>query len=506
MIEPGCFGRLDTKAEILILIFEMNRFIHKQNYTICTEIFAGIVDRLESLPEYKEECVNSDSEILRIIVRMYEACDNHDMILLADYLEEGLKTWVISHIDYESAICVGNYWLEPSSCGLTTERVSEPALYLHSNTNPYAEAVEMVENSVDYSKCEYAVWGLALGYHVAALSAALMNGIPVTVYEEDRSIIDIFYKYSCVSFENMPNVRIIHDPSGAQFFEKISSDDCGLLMHYPSVKKIKNEKLREIIQALFIVWNTSACGNGQFLLNFYKNARVACDSVEALRYRFTGKDVLYIGGGPSMVPSIDFVKKNRVQLYVIVASTSLKKTLEMGVIPDCSVVLDPGERTYGHMKGIEDTTVPIIFASTAFWKFSENAKGERYIAFQKDVALSEAEAKKRNCRTYLTGGTVTSLAIDIAVTLGARRIYLAGVDLGFPDGKTHADGLMDKSELSAEGLTSIPSVNGGTVLTDEKMLRYLKWIETEIQNHPEVDFINLSECGAQIKGAHSIEG
>ncbi|MCM1494137.1 MAG: hypothetical protein NC180_13090, partial [Muribaculaceae bacterium] len=102
-------------------------------------------------------------------------------------------------------------------------------------------------------------------------------------------------------------------------------------------------------------------------------------------------------------------------------------------------------------------------------------------------------------------GTVTMLAVNLAIHFGAKEIYLLGADFAFPKDKYYAMGatgggsLADKSSLFA-----IESVGGGQVYTDKPMLMFRAYMEELIAKTPGVTFYNLSRGGARIAGTVEI--
>ena len=82
----------------------------------------------------------------------------------------------------------------------------------------------------------------------------------------------------------------------------------------------------------------------------------------------------------------------------------------------------------------------------------------------------------------------------------ASTVYLIGLDLGYPSENSHADGIEGAVKINDEKLFATESVNGKTVMTDTHMEYYRKQIETQIREHEDIEFYNLSEEGAKIGG------
>lgn len=494
---------METLIKAIQMIDEAVSFAHVQNFAEEAEAFKKIVNCLADVQDVAIKMADESSDFGNIFAAMMAALNNRDMILLSDYLESGLKPLIASMLEPADSFETTDYCVEPTETGVMTVKDKKVGIYLHSNVNPVAEAKTLVAFAAESGAKEYAVFGLGLGFHVKALSDYFLGSVDITVYEEDEELIELCKRFGVKEIFDADNITIVHDRTGKLFSDKISSGS-SILMHYPSVCKIENSEARDAMKAFFLNWNTTVQKRRELFANFVKNCSLKAPNVATLKENFEGKEIIYVGGGPSLMTSVDFIKDNRKNLCVICATTVLKKLMDLGIDADYAIVLDPNERTYGHMQGISDCKVPLIFAATAYWKFAAYSKGERYIAYQEQYKPSVEAAAKENVPVFATGGSVTTIALSIAAGLGAKKIYLAGVDMGFPGGKTHADGTMDATSVSEDGLIPIKSVKGDIIYTEDKLLSYLKWIEREIEKHPEVDYINLSDCGAFIKGCKHI--
>ena len=138
-------------------------------------------------------------------------------------------------------------------------------------------------------------------------------------------------------------------------------------------------------------------------------------------------------------------------------------------------------------------------------KILENWKGTRYFSYPK-------REENRKIFNYLfnlypsglleSQGSVIHSAIDLAVNMGAKRIFLAGVDFSFTNKYTHVAGT-PRNEESRRFISGDHILNGyGTKNpTNLSMKGFLRDLENYIQNHPEIQFINCSKRGAKIEGA-----
>jgi hypothetical protein len=115
------------------------------------------------------------------------------------------------------------------------------------------------------------------------------------------------------------------------------------------------------------------------------------------------------------------------------------------------------------------------------------------------------------------GGSVATSAWDLARLTGARPLYLAGLDLGYPGRRTHARGAFfeerahtlsgrlgpaeqqDFLALTDAGLIPVASATGGLALTDRRMILYKWWFENQMRQHTGSSF-TLSADGARVAG------
>jgi hypothetical protein len=119
------------------------------------------------------------------------------------------------------------------------------------------------------------------------------------------------------------------------------------------------------------------------------------------------------------------------------------------------------------------------------------------------------------------GGSVATSAWDLARMAGCSPLYLAGLDLGYPDGATHAKGSFFEERshgfacrflpvetanfaaLRSAGRFRVASNRGGTVLTDKRMIAYKWWFESKMREFPGLRSYNLS-AGVAVSGMGEI--
>lgn len=97
---------------------------------------------------------------------------------------------------------------------------------------------------------------------------------------------------------------------------------------------------------------------------------------------------------------------------------------------------------------------------------------------------------------------MTTLALDITIRLGAKRVICIGTDMGYKGERTHAAGV-GRNIANKNVLRKVEAVGGGQIYTSKTLDIYRRWIERRIENEKYTEFINSSD-GARIKGMKEV--
>ncbi len=475
-----------------------------QNYHKGMHLFRECLSIIKEEGIIRDIVFGEDAFLQDMMAQMLDALEKGDMTLLADLLEEGFVPGLRAWIEPIQTQARNGYEIEITSSGYLTAKHMDTGLYLHTNGNPMEEARLWVEKCYAPQKGNYAVWGIGMGYHIRKLYELAKGSVNITVFEEDAGLIEIVTEQGLLKEIPSNRITIIEDRFGKYFANYISKEDMGILMHYPSVLKMENKDARAALQRFFANWNSGIQMSTEFAINFRSNQERCTHNVDELRGLFDDREVILVGAGPSLDRSMEYLKNNMGKRTIVAVSTVLRKLLAANIIPDCVVVMDAQSRTIGHIKGIEDVDVPMLIDSVAYWEFAEKYQGEKYIVYQEGYRDAQECAIKGGNTLYATGGSVITLALAIALKLGAKTIYFVGVDLAYPAGVSHATDTMDREKRDVSNMELVQAVHGGKVYADTLFVDYRKWIEKKMKEYPKVMFYNLSDCGAEIEGANVI--
>lgn len=530
--------------KLVVTADEITEAIRRQDYDSANRVLSAdflgsyqafLTELFTHSPKLSKNGIYVDgNSFLQATKSILEAQQQKDYILAADYLELILKPLLLSvlgeireQIDMiqETDYREGNifrfsevklpekkdfdrqgvsYCVEVTQQGpLTLKRESvDETFYFHSNVSPWAEAEAFAkEYGADDAKA-YAILGLALGYHVIELWKRCAGAVPVFVYETDAEVLEIARRYQNFRVCRGKNLHILYDPELKLLSQKLKEKGTRLVIHYPSLRNIADNGLREAFQRFFIVDSSERKQKKFLYANFISNIQKDVIPAERLRSIWKGKDIYIIAAGPSLDKNIGSLMKKPLNSIVLATGTVLSKLLRMGIRPDYVIVSDANERIVKQIRSNNKCGIPMLLLSTAYYEFGQNYEAEKYILFQKDFDLAERYAREHKHMLVETGGSVATVALDVSIRLEAGRIIFLGLDLAYTNNQAHAADSGNQLAGAEEDLITVMAFDGESIYSDFKFNLYAEWIEKRLQQEDarRVTVINATEGGRLIKG------
>ena len=280
------------------------------------------------------------------------------------------------------------------------------------------EAADFAGYYYDRSCDSYILWGLGLGYHVKELFS-LDDGISLQVFESDMDVI-----YHCLMATEMdmlfalPGFSLIYDPDFSKMIATLDETTKSFIIHNPSLRHIPDAGIREQMEMFFIRDSGKRNAAVLFEANSRENFRNFDGYVDELKSQFQGKDVIIVAAGPSLDKNVEQLKNKKPGTIIMAVETVFRKLLSLGIDVDYMIVTDANSRIYGHMTGLENQTVPMLYLATAYKGFAKNYRGKKYLICQKGYDKAEELAHKQGWNLYETGGSVSTTALDVFIRLG----------------------------------------------------------------------------------------
>lgn len=528
---------------------------HTQNYDRVVRTFTDLTARLMKVLEevltdlsfYNQEMeiVNPDG-INASLHEILTAQENKDYVLFADLLELQLAPFLQSlqeaircydvesttpdvwernmsvlkeknqdlwaqllayHTTYEKANAIGTWegkhHLEDTNSGAFTlaGQDEKGIYYYHSNVDPIKEAMEFAGYYYNPNYEEYVIWGLGLGYHIRELIRR-DDGIQLTVYENDMDVIyHCFMGADMTTYLALSNVSIVYDPEFTRITSALEHLRENFILHYPSLRHISVDRIREQMEMFFI--RDSGKRNAAILFenNSRENFKHYDGYIDELKPKFEGKDVVIVAAGPSLDKNVELLKNKKPNMVIVAVETVFRKLLQLGIEIDYMIVTDANSRIYGHLAGLENQGIPMLYLSTAYKGYAMNYQGPKYLICQEGYEKAEELADKKGWNLYGTGGSVSTTALDVCITLGAKSIAFIGLDLAYTDNLAHAIGTSRREAEEASQMQQISAIGGGTVPVSKLFLIYKKWIENRIKKQDvTMPVYDATEGGALIDG------
>lgn len=418
-------------------------------------------------------------------------------------------------------------------------------LLLSSAGNPFEAAERLVAGSRKEDVVRYVLLGLEMGYTASAL-AEQEDVVKIDVYEHDRYVIKAAFHYMDLRpLLSDGRFSLIYDPSLKQFSKRLTQDvkhkTAGLIIHQPSVRNIADPLLRNKMEDFLLQENSIRSQKKKLDGNFYRNttaqAQKNVQPAESLKPVFSGRTMLLLAGGPSLEPCMPALRQELEELeltvttadgircekicgyippetilqekneaYLIVCvGTVLKQVLAAGIRPDYVVMTDAQEYMVRQIEEIDTSALSLIYLPTLYYGVLEQWEGNRYLALQKGYEPSERLAQRQGWTLFETGGSVSTLALDLGLRMGCREIVCMGLDLAYTGGRHHAGERGQITEIP--DCFQVPSVNAGRILTGRNLNVYRQWIERRIAGRNEAEqktvLVNVSD-GAWIEGMKNV--
>lgn len=530
----------DLNQQCLLWIPQIVNNFRKQSFFTGSCIMRNLISALDVLTEKLE--ILHETDFISILQAILQAQENRDYILLSDILECDLLPCLQNiqiKMQGEETQKAPDYWEKNmtelqehaeneyqelyktlSSASISSSdrykqmfaingqptvkvKCQNKEILIHSSVNPEYQSQVWAEDVLKEIGREYVIYSMGLGYHIQALLKA-DDVCKVIVLENSIELLtEAFRDLDWVNYIKQKRVRIFYNSNAIKLMEKFSAWISGreFCIYYPSLCITEEESVRERLEDFFVSVNSMREQAHLLEENFYKINRMELPECSILKSCFKKRTIAIVGGGPSLDEQIDDMKKYREQMKIWSVGTAARKLINEGIIPDLIVIEDAQENMYKQVCNLPTEHIPLLLLSTASAQILDYYKGQSYVAYQKGYDLAEKRAQELGVQTYQTGGSVTTLALDVALRFGADKIILIGVDLAYTDNRSHASGMGYEIKEGKE-YRMVTSTDGRQIKTSRNLDIYRKWIEHRIVEE-NIPILNTGR-GAQIAGTQTV--
>ena len=443
--------------------------------------------------------------------------------------------------------------LTPEHIKIEAAATGEPSLsvkgiYVHSPRDPAREAFRLAESVNTSANSPIVILGFGLGYaaQAAAKTAADHGGSgarPVIIVEKYKSLLRLaFEQRDLTDLLLCKNIIFI---AGGKAGEGITNalEIAGKLNNdYSEPAIIRNRALIDIDKEWYSAaeetirtWITRQKVNTATLNRFGKrwirnlsrnmSAIRDCPGILRLTGLADGIPVFLAAAGPSLDKIAPLLRDIHRRCFIVAVDTSLRFFSANNIQPDFVLTVDPQFWNNRHL----DRCVcekSILIAESAVFPPALRLPFKHIFLCGSFFPLGDFIEKQVDPKGRLeAGGSVATSAWDFARSLALSpvggEIWIAGLDLSFPDLKTHFRGAIFEERSNAASNRFAPaetwvvstlrdgfpfkaaSAAGGQVLTDRRLSLYASWFENQFRRYSNVHNYSIFQNGIAINGLKS---
>ncbi|MEB3286017.1 MAG: 6-hydroxymethylpterin diphosphokinase MptE-like protein [Vampirovibrionales bacterium] len=335
---------------------------------------------------------------------------------------------------------------------------------LHALTGAEAEAKAAVEKTCrSGNKSHHFIFGLGLGYLLQATYEATTGMI--YLYESDLALLRFVLEN--VDLSECLSRRVFLSTSSAQLRETISAaytygdqvdvlylDGYAALWGSELTRLVKEELMGVIYgkrSSVKTIFSYQQDWNRQYL----HNARYFPQSepFTPLQNHFRGRPAIVISAGPSLENELEDIRQIQDKAVLLVVGSALRAVVEAGIKPDFALFLDfggPAKQLFGLEDAVKDMAFMVgPFAEDISYRVNAKRLFQNFLVNYRDYSLWLEEQIGPMKPEMLSGGTVSMLAFQSALSMGCEPIILAGQDLALRGTQLYAGGV--KGNLSETG-------------------------------------------------------
>lgn len=376
--------------------------------------------------------------------------------------------------------------------------------YLTGGNYPYTDALNFIYEEREDTITKYGFGTGAMIYELLALYRINISTKMILIEDDPEMLIRIMRHFDLADIIRSGRLEICYKdilPVISECVRKMS-----LLTKPASVLFPKDEKVRKAYEKYRRIMISSKEEKYLLYFNYEENRRLQSGYISDIGEKIEGKTVYLVAGGPSLNTCLPLLKNRDKDSAILCVGTSSGKLLKEGIDPDYVIISDPlpeMKRQLDHPFDFKKTS--LIFLCTAYSYAVESFGGSRYIVYQKDFEKAEAAADAEEKMTFLTGGSVATLALDILLRLKAGRIICFGLDLAYTYNQMHAAGIHKVNAAPENGsLVTVKSTNGEMIKAPANLNSYREWIVDRLRDYSgETEIINVSD-GAYIEGMKNV--
>lgn len=421
-----------------------------------------------------------------------------------------------------------SYEIIETPAGVPTLKVQGE--FLHSRYQPQKE-VEKIVNRIDSQKIKMViVLEGGLGYLPLEIAKQFPQ-IQLFIVVPQSHLFDFLCKEGFDFRQKLPSKTLLLSPySESSFAATIAPETAEtiLFLTSPAIEKLypkTTTSIKSMLQQHLQIQSTNEATLKKYGPRIHSNIQRNLLQLKTIPYKSlldyqnsaSGKTIVVVGAGPTLDSHIEELKKYRSQFILMAVDTAATPLARQGLIADYVVTGDPQFYNSQHLTFFDGSKSHLI-APLSTYPTQLHRPWRQRIIYASRFPEEESFAQSLKLPLLGSGGTVASTAIEVCRILNPKEIRLVGVDLGYPEGKSHAKAAFFEERSLFNALRLNPfetqsyqilhsplttlTTNGVNepLLSDRRMDIYRQWFEKFAQ-----DCIRIDPRGALIKNLTTIK-
>ncbi|MBQ5780652.1 MAG: motility associated factor glycosyltransferase family protein [Spirochaetaceae bacterium] len=400
---------------------------------------------------------------------------------------------------------------------------------LHSGYNPGAEGKKIVADEKIRNCCGGVFFGFGLGYGVTEFAKIHKDKRIVAVEWHPELVFWAFFHHDFQAFFEHKNCVLLINSSPNTVLQILETS--GIERYYFFNFDLFKLHSQEYFQSLFTLLDrnvkkkeineaTLEKFKKLWLRNFFRNLSSAkkCLPVSLLENRVSDLPAFVICAGPTLDEIAPKLSRLKNRCVTVCCDTALQFCHRNGLIPDFVVSTDAQYWNFCHIAASDTSQSVLITDIIAFPAIFRKKFAKTFLCSSLYPLAKFCESQGEIFGALGSGGSVATTAWDFVRFLGCNEIYIAGLDLSFPDNKTHFSGSTFEERAHKTSWRLLPAENfnvsaffsgnpvigtstgGKPVVTDSRFSMYAWWFESHFEKHKDVKTFAVSQKGLKIAG------
>jgi hypothetical protein len=318
----------------------------------------------------------------------------------------------------------------------------------HSTVDPQREGRRL---AAQYAEGGYLVaLGLGAGYHLAPLLAHAELG-RLLIVERDASLVRaVLERVDLRSLLRDRRVRLLLRPEPAEVAAALLGEYLpavhGNLRTVPLRAAVEEHQdyYRQVVKAVQQTLEQAAGDYSvqvRFGKRWYLNMLANLERAERCSFDLPRLERAAVAGaGPSLEGQIEELRKLRPRPFLIATDTALPALLGLGLTPELVVSIDCQLASYHHFLQGLPRRVPLALDLASPPVLSRLGEQVMFFASAHPLARYLSARFRPLPSVDTSGGNVAHAAVSMALMLGARELFLLGLDFSYPEGKPYSRG------------------------------------------------------------------